>query len=73
MLLTYMTRSKCLLCFYHVDVSSEEVKVMENLIHFIPVEDYIGQGLSDCLIAAIDGLNLHIIDCRGRGYDMQQI
>jgi hypothetical protein len=59
------------LCFMlcHVDVSSEAVKVTENVTDFTRVQKQTGQGLTHSLLAAIDGPGLHISDCKGQGYN----
>ncbi|XP_068108911.1 zinc finger MYM-type protein 1-like [Hyperolius riggenbachi] len=52
-----------------VDVSAQEVKVMEHFIEFLNVDNATGKGLSEALLAALENHGLDIADCRGQGYD----
>ncbi|CAM4583842.1 unnamed protein product [Lepidochelys kempii] len=65
--LSQQEQMSLVLCY--VDVTFEEVIVRENFIDFLLVQDKSGQGLLDSLIAALDGLGLHISDCRDQGYN----
>jgi hypothetical protein len=49
----------------YVVVNTENEKVADNVIGFIPVHDQNGSGLIYSLVAAVDELGLNISHCMG--------
>jgi hypothetical protein len=57
---------------WYIFMYTEEVKVTEDFVEFIPVQDNTGKGLWDFLLAAVVEITIHISNCRDEQCDKGQ-